>query len=169
MNPNNSFHADTSFERGVSCNKKTSSEREVMRQTQLDLLGDPPLEITRRGRETKRHRDALGHRLAELGATRAAARADRTALGWTDGALACLIEFARDNADLNAERVREFAHGRRALVNAPDARAWGCVFRKAQKGGLIEPTGDFDRMDDPACHKSPIRRWRSKVYTGAAA
>jgi hypothetical protein len=48
-----------------------------------------------------------------------------------------------------------------AFVPFPrEPRALGPIFIKAQRAGLIEPTGAFHRTTRPSAHRSPQREWR---------
>jgi hypothetical protein len=49
---------------------------------------------------------------------------------------------------------------RRGIPFPREPRALGPIFIKAQRAGLIEPTGAFHRTTRPSAHRSPQREWR---------
>lgn len=79
----------------------------------------------------------------DLGAERAANKAERSAPGWIDRAAESVRAFAREQGVLSftIEEARvEFA----AMIPAPpDLRAWGHVTRRAVALGYIAPTGGY--------------------------
>lgn len=77
----------------------------------------------------------------------AADNADQRAPGWSDLALQFLRDCVLARGSLppaemafTAEDVRRAAR-RCYFPDPPDARAWGAVFRRAQRDGLIKPAG----------------------------
>jgi hypothetical protein len=60
---------------------------------------------------------------------------------WRRGALAYVREFAaRAREPFLGEDVREFAQ-ECGFDDPPDARAWGCVMRQAQREGIVKSCG----------------------------
>lgn len=51
----------------------------------------------------------------------------------------------------------------------PEPRAMGAVFVRAEAAGVIAPTDDYEPSKRRACHRRPLRVWRSLVYGEAAA
>lgn len=107
-----------------------------------------------------------GHQLAERGAERAMAHADRVAstppTAWRDEAYAQLrtfINFKRlFRHTFMAEDVREFAE-KNGCPTPPDGRAWGGVVQRAMRDKLIERVG-FAPMKSRNCHANPKSVWR---------
>lgn len=102
----------------------------------------------------------IGRALAELGAERAADRADREIGDWSERAWAFFTEYARSMArsgkTFMAEDVRAAASG--TVPEPPDGRAWGVVILKASKRRLIRRTG-FAPMKSANCHANPKSVW----------
>ena len=45
----------------------------------------------------------------------------------------------------------------------PEPRAMGAIMKRAAKKGIIEATGDFIQSVRVACHRRPLRVWRSLI------
>lgn len=107
-----------------------------------------------------------GHQLAEQGAERAMAHADRVAstppLAWRDEAYGILVSFISFKrlvgSDFMAEDVREYAE-RGGLSAPPDGRAWGGIVQRALRAKLIERVG-YAPMKSRNCHANPKTVWR---------
>lgn len=69
-------------------------------------------------------------------------------LGWAARAYRALAIFARSHAEFGAPDVRAAVEGV-LLPRAPDERAWGPVFQRARRAGLVAPAGP--------------RRWTSRI------
>jgi hypothetical protein len=101
---------------------------------------------------------AAGRALAELGAERAADRADRELGDWSEQAWAFFEAFARrrQGRSFMAEDVRAAAQG--VVPVPPDGRAWGAILLRASKRKLIRRTG-FAPMKAANCHANPKSVW----------
>lgn len=98
--------------------------------------------------------------LAERGAQRAAAHADRVSEGWSDEALKALRLFIiYENYEFTTEEVREYANFLE-VPQPPDARAWGAVVKRAHREGIIEPCG-YAKAGKSG-HAGPRTLWRCK-------
>lgn len=89
--------------------------------------------------------DLLSWREAESkaadGISRSVDHADRKEPNWSDRALEILASYARCcPGQFMAEDVRDNSD-RAGLPKPPDPRAWGAVFQRARKSGLIEMVG----------------------------
>lgn len=98
----------------------------------------------------------------DLGAERAAHRAQRAAPGWIDRAAEAVRDFCRHNlAGMTGQFTIEVARERAmsfGLPPPPDARAWGHVTRRAVQLGYIEPTGGY--APAASSNGSPKRLYR---------
>lgn len=75
------------------------------------------------------------------GISRSVDHADRKEPNWSDAALFMVRRYARmSGAPFMAEDARAFAD-KMGLNDPPDGRAWGAVFQRARKSGLIEMVG----------------------------
>lgn len=86
--------------------------------------------------------EATEHEKGEKGMAQAADHAERAAPGWTREALNFLIQFARVNAGRHflAEEVEAWAT-EGGCTPPPDKRAWGAVFKRANRAKIIGQTG----------------------------
>lgn len=96
----------------------------------------------------------------DLGMQRAADRADRVNDGWTETAYANLVMLCRAG-DLRepklGEDIRELAYAR-GLPTPSDGRAWGAVFLRARKSGLMVRAGYGNAKSS---HLSPKPLWKA--------
>lgn len=99
----------------------------------------------------------------DLGAERAAGKAERIAPGWIDRATEAVRRYATrhvyrsdEPSEFTIERVREFMAG--SIEDPPDGRAWGHVTRRAVQLGIIEPTGGY--APAASSNGSPKRLYR---------
>lgn len=98
----------------------------------------------------------LSRMRGDVGAERAASRAERTQPGWIDRAAEAVRGFAVGSGPF-AFTIEEA----RASFQAPegvDLRAWGHVTRRAVQLGYIEPTGDY--APAASSNGSPKRLYR---------
>lgn len=82
----------------------------------------------------------------DAGIARAAAHADRVCPNWTDTAFDMLATYCRiygPGHEFHCESLRERAEGHGVVPEPPDGRAWGNVFRRAAREGLIRKTGRY--------------------------
>lgn len=119
--------------------------------TMKDLFGYEPPERLKHARK-----------LRDLGMGQAIDHADRTTPAWRDMAFEFLVSFAKHHQLFISEDVSD-ASKEEALAQPPTDRAWGSVYIKALKFGVIarEGTGRSRRR-----HASICPRWRSRIYEG---
>jgi hypothetical protein len=99
----------------------------------------------------------------DQGMQRAAHHAVDDCLDWPDRAYAFLLAFAARHALFQSEDVSD-ASKRDARFPQPSTdRAWGYLYVKAQKAGVIEPCG---MARSRRRHASVCILWRSKVFAG---
>lgn len=106
----------------------------------------------------------LARRSANAGMTRALNNADRQIPDWSTQAYSFLLSFARTHEYFISEDVSGASKGEK-FPQPPTDRAWGAIYRKAQKAGIIrqDGTGISARRKASICP-----RWRSMIYQGAA-
>lgn len=85
---------------------------------------------------------------------------------WQERALRLVRIHATNHSTLTCDGMRLWVEAT-GFDRPPDARAWGAVMLRAKREAIVEPTDRFEVSADPACHKSPVRVWRSLVC-GAA-
>ena len=66
----------------------------------------------------------------------------------------------RAGEDFTSEQVRAYA-SERGLLAPSDGRAWGSVFLRASRAGIIEHVG-FDTSSIARRGHTPIKKWRAK-------
>ena len=101
-------------------------------------------------------------RKADTGMTMAAEHADDVTPRWTDVAEQFLTVYAVRNWLFMGEEVVEAAR-EWGLVEPPDARAWGAVFKRAARAGVIVKDG-YGKARTSNLSMKPV--WRSLVYVG---
>lgn len=99
---------------------------------------------------------------AELGATRAADKAQRLDPSWTDTALEAVRAHARDHEVFMAEDVVKHC----PMPQSADPRAWGSVLQSARRRGWIKPDGYAPANSS---NRSPKVRWRSLICAKEAS
>lgn len=107
---------------------------------------------------------AEARRLRDDDMARALENAERAAPRWADEAYSFLISFARRRRTFISEQVSAASkvEGMRQPVNGD--RAWGQVYRKAAKAGIIVQDG-YGRS--ARRHESICLRWTSRIYSDA--
>lgn len=104
--------------------------------------------------------DLFQHAEAErdIGMLRAARHAEFMHMHWNDMAYAFLVEFAKKNKSFISEDVSD-ASKKAGFPQPPTDRAWGAIYRKAIKAGIIIQigTGRSRRR-----HASICPRWGSR-------
>jgi hypothetical protein len=96
----------------------------------------------------------------DAGMTRALDNADKKNEGWSVLAYSFLLSFARTHQHFISEDVSG-ASKEAMLPQPPTDRAWGSVYRKAMKNGIIIQSG----MGRSARrHASVCPRWESRIY-----
>ena len=84
----------------------------------------------------------------------------------SDDFKAAAVQAIRDLARRKSHfTVDEVWTVRDAWPATPDKRAMGAVMRQAVLDGLLEATQTFIPTTQPACHRRPIRQWRSLVFS----
>lgn len=99
---------------------------------------------------------------AEAGIAAALEHTERDALGWSDLALAFLHRHARRHFRFTSEQVAD-AGREWGLIEPASPKAWGAVYQRAQRLGIISKVGygvAYRR------HLSPCPLWQSNVYNG---
>ncbi len=82
--------------------------------------------------------------------------ADKQSYKWTYYAYQFLIDYIKSNKEFMAEDVRIASEG---IVEAPPSkRAWGGIFVKAVKSGLIKRKG-FMNVKNAKAHCTPATLW----------
>ena len=97
---------------------------------------------------------------ARRGMDTALAHAEQIEVKWGDLALAFLHRHARKAKKFIASDVTE-ASKKWGLVQPPTTKAWGSVYRRAVKRGMIQSCGT---VKSPTRHGSPTVLWASNVY-----
>lgn len=98
----------------------------------------------------------------DLGMMRAARHAETVHVGWNDQAYAFLEAFAKQHKDFISEDVSD-ASKKVEFPQPPTDRAWGSVYRKAIKEGIILQVGAGRSRRR---HASICPRWGSLIYRG---
>ena len=83
---------------------------------------------------------------------------------WTDRAYENLVAFchASPGKSFTSEDVRDYAHNGRGLPEPAHRRAWGAVFQRAARVGLIHKAG-INESRAAHCHCSHVGQWRVAV------
>lgn len=101
---------------------------------------------------------------ADDGMARSLANAEAECNGWTDLAFKFLEMFCRQNQSFISEDVSD-ASKKWGMVQPPTDRAWGSIYRRAQRAGLIEMDGVGRSRRR---HASVCPRWKSRIFGMAA-
>lgn len=97
---------------------------------------------------------------AEQGMKRALEHAERIVVKWGDLAYIYLEQFCRGHLVFISEDVSD-ASKQYGLIQPPTDRAWGAVYQRAIKAGMIVQDGCGRSRRR---HHSICPRWRSKIY-----
>lgn len=100
----------------------------------------------------------------DIGMQQAAQHAEDDAPGWADAAYEMLKRYARHNPQFISENVTSWASDRGFVT--PQPKAWGQIFRRAAKDGIIVRIGSGTSMRR---HMSPTPLWSSAIYKDCAA
>lgn len=104
----------------------------------------------------------LAARMRERGMDRALTTAEAQYDAWATKAYAFLGAYARTHASFAGwELVR--AANDSGQVPVVSGKAWGAVFVRAARAGLLEKAGF---APDPNRHNNPAPRWRSRIVPG---
>lgn len=104
--------------------------------------------------------DLFGARTArDEGIATAIEHADKVHDGWSEKAYQFLSDYLKENKGLfMAEDVRNKAI-KEAFPAPPDQRAWGAVFVRAVKAGIIKRRG-YAQVKNPVGHCHPAAVWQ---------
>ncbi len=100
----------------------------------------------------------------DAGIRRAADHAEESSRGWNDRAYEMLRRYARHNSRFISENCTSWAADRGFVTVSP--RAWGHVFRRAAKDGIIVRIGSGTSLRR---HCSPTPLWSSAIYKDCAS
>lgn len=103
----------------------------------------------------------------DAGIQQAVDHADAVTPKWSDTAYDFLVGYAYGAEGFTSEDVREAAYKSGAVDNPPSERAWGGVFMRAARKGVVQRAG-YDTARDPKVHCNVVTRWRSLLWRGAA-
>lgn len=120
-----------------------------MQLSLIDRNGTPTMDAARHARD--------------LGMGMALDHAEEMAPGWGDLAYHFLENFCRKNAHFISEDVSD-ASKLWGMTQPPTDRAWGAVYKRAAKAGIIEKAGSGTSRRR---HASICPMWRSLIYKGA--
>jgi hypothetical protein len=104
--------------------------------------------------------DFSGKDLRDMGMAQAIGHAESVDPNWPESAHQALIRFIGSHrGEFMAEQVREFA-AKTGLSQPPHLRAWGSVFLRAARAGLIRRVG-FGQVTNPKAHCANAAVWRA--------
>lgn len=106
-------------------------------------------------------------RARDAGIQAAVDHADAVTPKWSEVAYDYLIGYAYGSPDFTSEDVREAAYRSGSVEQPPSERAWGGVFMRAARNGIVQRAG-YDTARDPKVHCNVVTRWRSLLWQGAA-
>jgi len=92
----------------------------------------------------------------DKGINDALAHANRKTEKWSDQAYDALRTMAERGRSFTAPDLRRAARG--CVPDPPTNMAWGGVFLRAKREGIIIPDG-FSEHNDDTMHSQPVRRW----------
>lgn len=99
-----------------------------------------------------------GNDLRDEGIKRSVDHADDVIDSWSDRAYRFLNDYIKSNREFMAEDVRVASINQ--LPEPPSLRAWGGVFVRAAKSGLIVRIG-FRNVINHKAHSTPASVWRA--------
>ena len=102
-----------------------------------------------------------GQRLKNEGMQRALEHAELKDDGWGEKAYQFLTEFAKKNKVFIAEDVRKASIG--IIPDPSDRRAWGGIYTRARKEGLIRKIGHASAKASKV-HGSLVAKWASGYF-----
>lgn len=108
--------------------------------------------------------NAMARAQADDGMRRAIEHAERTVEKWGDLAYIYLEQFCRRHLVFISEDVSD-ASKKYGLIQPPTDRAWGAVYQRAIKAGMIEQEGSGRSRRR---HHSICPKWKSKIYCAPA-
>lgn len=97
-----------------------------------------------------------GQQLRDIGISQSMENADKQSNKWTYYAYEFLLNYIKSNREFMAEDVRIASEG--FVEIPPSKRAWGGIFVKAVKSGLIKRKG-FMNVKNAKAHCTPATLW----------
>jgi len=97
-----------------------------------------------------------GQELRDAGIKQSMETAEKNQENWTQIAYQFLLNYIKSNKEFMAEDVREASEG--IIQSPPSKRAWGGIFVKAVKSGLIKRKG-FKNVKNAKAHCTPATLW----------
>ena len=95
-------------------------------------------------------------KLKNAGMTRAIKTAEKQVNGWAKEAYSFLLQYAVAHSEFMAEDVRLASAG--IVSEPPSKRAWGSIFTKASRDGIIKRKG-FKSVKNAKAHATPATLW----------
>ena len=102
----------------------------------------------------------------DRGINKALNSVERACADWPEVAYHFLVSFAQHNEFFTGEQVSFASRFKRSFPQPRDERAWGAIYQRAQRDGLIVKSGTAPRHRG---HLAIGNVWRSLVYAGGAA
>ena len=97
-----------------------------------------------------------GMQLRDLGIKQSESHANEVEQNWSEKAYSFLVNFCRSHRVFMAEDIRDSSIG--IVPEPPSQRAWGAIFVKAAKSGLIKRVG-YGQVKNPKAHCTPAAIW----------
>lgn len=101
----------------------------------------------------------VGASLMDVGAERAARKADRVNGNWSERALSRFVEFSLSCGKFTTEDVWLEAE-KEGFPPPPDRRAWGAVALRAKRSGKVRHTG-YRHSRVAHSHTRPVSVWEA--------
>lgn len=101
----------------------------------------------------------LGRAGRDAGMQTAIEHADSIAPGWSDRAFELLVEHTRSRPPPFTSPQFRILATQRGLASPASNMAWGSIFHRARKAGLLVRDG-FEQYGDATMHSQTITRWK---------
>lgn len=101
----------------------------------------------------------------DRGMNQALNSAERAYADWPEVAYHFLVGYAKYNQFFTGEQVVAASLRKRSFPQPADTRAWGAIYQRAQRDGLIVKSGTAPRHRG---HLAIGNVWRSLVFVGNA-
>lgn len=101
-----------------------------------------------------------GKERKQKGIEKALANANKTYDNWAEIAFNFLMDFASKKTFFMAEDVRNEAEKTKKVPVPPSKRAWGGIFQRAAREGIILKNG-FKQVTNPKAHQANAAVWQS--------
>lgn len=88
---------------------------------------------------------------------------DNADTGWLEGAMIAVREVARRMPEFTTDHVWLSLSRSGGGAISIEPRAMGAVMRAAASDGVVEPVDRWELSQRPACHRRPVRVWRSLI------